>query len=75
MHDFIPKRHLPAEMEFEKRSKIAEEAYRTKINEIVHKLVHEYKAVFDKEDKSRSANNPPDDQVSWGRFTLALTSH
>ncbi|KAJ8327947.1 hypothetical protein QVD99_006319 [Batrachochytrium dendrobatidis] len=47
--DFIPKRYIPEDLQFKKRSNQADEDYRTKINEIVHKLVDKYRDTLQKE--------------------------
>ncbi|KAL2919158.1 hypothetical protein HK105_201433 [Polyrhizophydium stewartii] len=51
--DFIPKRHVPPNMLFEKRSQQAEQDFRIKINEIVHKLVAEYRTTLRMEASAR----------------------
>ncbi|KAJ3259831.1 Cilia- and flagella-associated protein 70 [Boothiomyces macroporosus] len=49
VHDFIPKRKVKPEFQFEKRSIQAENDYKAKVNEVVLQLVNEYKHVLQME--------------------------
>ncbi|KAJ3276552.1 Cilia- and flagella-associated protein 70 [Terramyces sp. JEL0728] len=49
VHDYIPKRIVKPESQFEKRSAQAENDYKAKVNEIILQLVNEYKHVLQME--------------------------
>ncbi|KAI8929249.1 hypothetical protein BC831DRAFT_6458 [Entophlyctis helioformis] len=77
--DFIPKRFVPPGLQFEKRSKLAEDNFRTKINEIVHKLVQEYRGVLQmeasmkgEEQSSVNSKSPEDEQQRKKLFMYHL---
>ncbi|KAI9002325.1 hypothetical protein BC832DRAFT_114900 [Gaertneriomyces semiglobifer] len=53
--DFIPRRVMPAQMIFEKRSKRADSNYAAQLQEIVKRLVKEYEGIFAGEEDSKGA--------------------